>query len=145
MDPLRGSSRDPIPAPTGRRVLRRRLVSRVEQADCPLMLVIAPSGYGKTNLLTQWTASTPADTLWVSCREVDHEPTHFWPHLVGACTDQWPTMGTDAALILRRPSWDDDALVAALSRDLADIDGKSAIVIDDSQFVEPFHRLLASL
>jgi len=59
--PVGGRDRDPIPAPTGRTVQRPRLVSRIEQADSPLMLVVAPSGFGKTSLLTQWAASTPAD------------------------------------------------------------------------------------
>src|SRR3954463_15960218 len=90
---------DSIPAPTGRRVQRPRLVSRIEQSDCPLMLVVAPSGFGKTNVLAQGAASTPAVVAWVSCREADRDPTQFWPHLVGACTDRWPTMGGDAALI----------------------------------------------
>src|SRR4051794_21960697 len=136
---------DSIPAPVGRRVQRPRLVSRIEQSDCPLMLLVAPSGFGKTSVLSQWAAATSADVAWVSCREADSERTHFWSHLIGVCTDRWPAMGTDAALILRRPSWDDEILVAALGRDLADVQRKSVIVLDDCQFVEPFHRALASL
>ena len=138
-------ARDPIPTPIGRRVQRPRLVSRIEQSDRPLMLVVAPSGFGKTSLLAQWAASTSADVAWMSCQEADGERTNFWPHVVGACTDRWPAMGTDAALILRRPSWDEETLNLALGRDLADVHPHAVIVLDDCQFVEPFHRHLASL
>ena len=143
--PVAGRNGNRIPAPTGRRVQRPRLVRRIEQSECRLMLLVAPSGFGKTSLLTQWAATTPADVAWVSCREADQDPTRFWPHLVGVCTDRWPTIGTDAALILRRPSWEDEVLVDTLCRDLADVHAKAAIVLDDSQFLEPFHRLLVSL
>jgi len=145
--PVDGRPGDPIPVPIGRRVQRPRLVSRIEQSDRPLMLVVAASGFGKTNVLTQWAAATSAAVAWVSCREADRDPTHFWPHLVGACTNRWPTMGTDAAGLLRRPSWEDkeEELAVALGRDLAGVHPDAAVVLDDSQFAEPFHRLLASL
>ena len=140
-----GRPRDAIPAPTGRRVPRPRLVSRIEQSDTPLLLMVAPSGYGKTHLLGQWAASTAADVVWVTCRESDRDPAHFWPHLVAACADRWPVMGTDSALLLRRPSWAEDDLDVALARDLAEVHSAAVIVLDDSQFVEPLHRSLASL
>ena len=140
-----GPSRDAIPASTGRRVLRPRLVSRIEQSDNPLLLMVAPSGFGKTHLLGQWAASTAADVVWVTCRESDRDPAHFWPHLVAACADRWPAMGTDSSLLLRRPSWAEDDLDVALARDLAEVHGTAVIVLDDSQLVEPLHRSLASL
>ena len=138
-------SHDAIPAPTGRRVLRPRLVSRIEQSDTPLLLVVAPSGFGKTHLLGQWSASTAADVVWVTCRESDRDPAHFWPHLVAACGERWPAMGTDSSLLLRRPSWEEDDLDVALAKDLVDVHHTAVIVLDDSQFVEPLHRSLASL
>ena len=48
---------DSILAPVGRRVQRSRVVTRIERSDCPLLLVVAPSGFGKTSLLTQWAAA----------------------------------------------------------------------------------------
>ncbi len=138
-------SRDAIPAPTGRRVRRPQLVSRIEQSDTPLLLMVAPSGFGKTHLLSQWAASTAADVAWVTCRERDRDPAYFWPHLVAVCADRWPAMGTGSSLLLRRPSWEEADLDAALARDLADVHTRGVIVLDDSQFVEPLHRSLASL
>ena len=44
-----------------------------------------------------------------------------------------------------RPSWQDDALVTALGRDLADVPGAGAIVVDDSQFAEPSQPGLVAL
>ena len=55
-------------------------------------------------------------------------------------------MGSDAALILERPSWDDPELVDALARDLAELPAAAAtVVIDDAQFAEPSQRTLASV
>ena len=54
-------------------------------------------------------------------------------------------MGSDAALIVERPSWDDPELVEALARDLADLPAAAAVVIDDAQFAEASQRTLASL
>ena len=54
-------------------------------------------------------------------------------------------MGSDAALILERPSWDDPELVDSLARDLAELPAAAAVVIDDAQFAEASQRTLASL
>ena len=54
-------------------------------------------------------------------------------------------MGSDAALILERPAWDDPELVDALARDLADLPAPAAVVIDDAQFAEASQRTLARL
>ena len=54
-------------------------------------------------------------------------------------------MGSDAALILERPSWDDPELVDSLARDLAELPAAAAVVIDDAQFAETSQRTLASV
>ena len=55
-------------------------------------------------------------------------------------------MGSDAALIVERPSWDDPDLVdVALARALAELPAAAAVVIDDAQFAEASQRTLASV
>ena len=69
----------------------------------------------------------------------------FWSRLTASLAARWPDMGSDAALILERPSWDDPELVDSLARDLAELPAPAAVVIDDAQFAEASQRTLASL
>ena len=132
-----------VPRPTRARVQRAALLRRLESAGEPLVLVVAPSGFGKTSLLAQWATTTGAQVAWLSCDESCGEPAQFWSRLTSALAARWPAMGSDAALILERPSWDDPELVDSLTRDLADLPAAAAVVIDDAQFAEASQRTLA--
>jgi len=109
------------------------------------VLVVAPSGFGKTSLLAEWAATTGAQVAWLSCDETDGDPARFWSRLTASLAARWPAMGSDAALILERPSWDDPELVDSLARDVAELPATAAVVIDDAQFAEPSQRTLASV
>ena len=134
-----------VPRPTGARVQRAVLLRKLESAGEPLVLVIAPSGFGKTSLLAQWATTTDAQVAWLSCDETCGEPTQFWSRLTASLAERWPAVGSDATLILERPSWDDPELVDSLARDLAELPAAAAVVIDDAQFAEASQRTLASL
>ena len=125
---------------------RAALLRRLESAGEPLVLLVAPSGFGKTSLLAEWGATTDAQVAWLSCDETDGEPAQFWHRLTAALAARWPAIGSDAALIVERPSWDDPELVDSLARDLADLPAAAAaVVIDDAQFAEASQRTLASV
>ena len=131
--------------PTGPRVQRMALLRRLESAGEPLVLLVAPSGFGKTSLLAEWAATTDVQVAWLSCDESCGEPAQFWPRLTACLAARWPAMGSDAALIVERPSWDDPDLVDALARALAELPAAAAVVIDDAQFAEASQRTLASV
>lgn len=124
---------------------RAVLLRKLESAGEPLVLVVAPSGFGKTSLLAQWATTTDAQAAWLSCDETDAEPAQFWSRLTASIGARWPDMGSDAALILERPSWDGPELVDSLASDLAELPAAAAVVIDDAQFAEASQRTLASL
>ena len=134
-----------VPRPAGARLQRAALLRRLESAGEPLVLLVAPSGFGKTSLLGQWATTTDAQVAWLSCEESDGEPVQFWSRLTACLAARWPDMGSDAALILERPSWDDPELVDSLARDLADLPVPASVVIDDAQFAEASQRTLASV
>jgi LuxR family maltose regulon positive regulatory protein len=134
-----------VPRPPGPRVQRPALLRRLESAAEPLVLLVAPSGFGKTSLLAEWATTTGAQVAWLFCDETDGEPTRFWSRLTASLAARWPAMGSDAALILERPSWDDAELVDSLARDLAELPAAAAVVIDDAQFAEASQRTLARL
>ena len=47
-----------MPRPAGPRVQRAVLLRRLESAAEPLVLLVAPSGFGKTSLLAEWATTT---------------------------------------------------------------------------------------
>jgi LuxR family maltose regulon positive regulatory protein len=134
-----------VPRATGARVQRTVLLRMLESAGEPLVLLVAPSGFGKTSLLAQWATTTDTQVAWLSCDEACGEPAQFWSRLIASLTERWPAMGSDAALIVERPSWDDPELVDSLARDLSDLPADAAVVIDDAHFAEASQRTLATV
>jgi LuxR family maltose regulon positive regulatory protein len=52
--------------------------------DVPLVLVVAPAGYGKTTLLRQWADEDDRRFGWVQLRESDNDPRLLLRHIAGA-------------------------------------------------------------
>jgi LuxR family maltose regulon positive regulatory protein len=132
-----------VPRATGARVQRAVLLRRLESAGEPLVLLVAPSGFGKTSLLAQWATTTDTQVAWLSCDEACGEPAQFWSRLIASLAERWPAMGGDAALIVERPSWDDPELVDSLARDMSDLPAAATVIIDDAHFAETSQRTLA--
>src|SRR3954451_15515654 len=74
--------------PRGGRLTRPLLVRRVEQAESPFLLLVAPSGFGKTNLLSEWSRASSSDVAWLTCVDADQDPSHFWLRLTAALRDR---------------------------------------------------------
>src|SRR6516225_680081 len=56
-------------------VRRSRLIERLTRGDPrPIVSVVAPAGYGKTTLLSQWAARNGQAFAWVSVDEKDNDP-----------------------------------------------------------------------
>ena len=54
---------------------RPLLIERLAWGDCrPVVSVIAPPGYGKSTLLSQWAERDPKTFAWVSVEESDNDP-----------------------------------------------------------------------
>ena len=123
-----------------RQVPRTALVNRLRAAGAfPLVLVVAPAGYGKTTLLSQWAARDTRPFAWVSLDERDNDPLVLLKH-VAAAIDRIEPLGehlTDAFERPERPVW--DAIVPRLSAELASrspfvivLDGADGLASNDS-------------
>ncbi len=56
-------------------VRRSSLIERLVAGDrCPIVSVVAPAGYGKTTLLSQWAERNGQSFAWVSVDEADNDP-----------------------------------------------------------------------
>ena len=78
------------PRPASALIERPALLSLLDRVlVCPLTLLSAPAGFGKTTLLQQWLGEQrqKADfppVAWVSLDKGDNDPLRFWSYLVEA-------------------------------------------------------------
>ena len=63
-----------IPPPRAGFVSRADLVLKARGADCRVVAVTAPAGYGKSSLLAQWAAVEERPVIWVSLDKLDDDP-----------------------------------------------------------------------
>ena len=125
-----------VPRPTGPRL---RSVGTAPQARvrwravwCCWWLL---SGFGKTSLLAEWATTTEAQVAWLSCDESRRGATaQFWSRLTAGLAARWPAMGSDAALILERPSWRRLGAGGLARPRPGGPARRAAVVIDDAQF-----------
>ena len=77
-----------IPSSSHALILRPHLLKLLMKSlECPLTLVSAPAGFGKTTLLSNWVHSLPPErprVAWVSVDEGDTEPVLFWRYVLTA-------------------------------------------------------------
>ncbi len=122
-------------------VPRTALVNRLRAAGAfPILLVVAPGGYGKTTLLSQWAARDARPFAWLSVDERDNDPYVLLKH-VAAALDRIEPLGAHVTEAFERPEWPVwDAIVPRLSSELSSrvspfvivLDGADALVSNDS-------------
>ena len=65
---------------------RPRITKLIAQGTrwCPLTVLTAPAGAGKTMALTLWAAARPGPVAWVCLDEYDNRPGVLWAYVVAA-------------------------------------------------------------
>ena len=72
-------------------VHRSSLIDRLEHGDaCPIVSVVAPAGYGKTTLLSQWAERNSQAIAWVSMDERDNDPKVLLTYVAKALDEVQP-------------------------------------------------------
>ncbi|MCW2682112.1 MAG: ATP-dependent transcriptional regulator, MalT-like, LuxR family [Blastococcus sp.] len=121
-------------------VARSRLDERLRRGtDSALTLVSAPAGFGKTTVLTEWLATTPADgrsVAWLSLDPRDNDPAVFWTYLVAALQAVEPAIGVSARSLLQSPHAPSEAVLESLLNDLSGFSGDLVLVLDDYHVIE---------
>ena len=69
------------PIPRGETVERKVLVRRLSASSAPFLSIVAPPGYGKTTLLSQWAEASDSPVAWVSVDERDNDPSVLLAHV----------------------------------------------------------------
>jgi LuxR family transcriptional regulator, maltose regulon positive regulatory protein len=123
------------------------LVPRSEHVaalDClvqqhPVTLVAAPAGAGKTVLLAEWVRHLPSGSwAWLSCDVTDADSTRFWASVIAACAHLGDGIGDEARTLLAEDPLALDDVMPSLVNDLAMLDRRAVLVIDDLHLV-PSH------
>ena len=66
-------------------IQRDDLVKRLDESlDKKLTLITAPTGFGKTTLVSLWIASRRFTSAWVTLDENDNDPSRFWTYIITA-------------------------------------------------------------
>ena len=140
-------------APRSRRSLvpRSRLDDRLRQsADVRLTLVSAPTGFGKTTLLSKWVeanASAERTVAWLSLDPADNDATAFWTSVAASLRRALPSAATAGAMLQEPGPPPMESVVAALVNDLATVEGEVTLVLDDYHVIDApdIQEQLASL
>ena len=121
-------------------VSRPRLIERLQYVfSCPLTLVSAPAGFGKTTILAQWIAGNKPTipVAWVQLDEGDNDPVRFWDYIIASLKTLKPAAGETALTILHSAeTYAIDMVLTSLLNDIAEIPSEFALVVDDFHLIK---------
>jgi hypothetical protein len=121
----------------GRVVSRPRLFERLA-APARVIAVSAPPGSGKTVLLRSWLgqAGLADRAAWVPVGRAERDPQQFWLSVLGALRQTAPGSALVRPLTAA-PDMDGGAIAERLLTDLAPLDDRVRLVIDDVHELGP--------
>lgn len=94
-----------MPSAARGRIARSRLYEKLGlDSPCPLSLITAPAGFGKTTALTAYLEQQTNPVAWLSLDEADNEPGRFLEYVIAALRSIFPNIGVDALSALNRPN-----------------------------------------
>lgn len=97
-----------------------------------LTLVTAPTGFGKTTLVSQWIADRKVPSAWVMLDGYDNDPVRFWTYAITALRTLDAALGRTAlsALMTAQPAGLQSVLTSLIN-DLTRLSTNSALVLED--------------
>lgn len=119
---------------------RKRLIDALAAGrDRRLTLVDAPTGYGKTMLVAAWCAELAERTgfgiAWLSLATTENDPALLTRYLIGALRRSGLAIGGEAETMLHVPGASPMAWMRSLVNDLAAVDTKTTLVLDDYHLI----------
>ena len=120
-------------------MLRDRLVLTLERSvtECPLTLVAAPAGYGKTTAVAQWLDQMTGRSLaWVALDSADNDPVRIWTHIATALERaKCVFVGGAAGLVAAHSGDITNGLLPEIVNALAEAPVPILLALDDYHFV----------
>ena len=113
-------------------VRRPSLIDRLARDDCgPVVSVVAPAGYGKTTLLSQWAERNGQAFAWVSVDEADNDPKVLLTYVAEALDAVQPVGGRVFDALASPASSVPGSVVPRLGAALAAMTTPVVLVLDD--------------
>ncbi len=122
------------PGTTLNLVTRPRLTQQLDDAlrqGHPLILVVAPAGYGKTTLVTDWLGQASIAAAWLSLDEGDSKPARFFRYVVAALQTLDAKLGQSLVDTLHTIPQSPEGFVDPLINDLAAAEQPIILALDD--------------
>ena len=101
-----------------------------------LTLVSAPTGFGKTTLVSAWLAERKITPAWVTLDANDNDPARFWGYVIMALRRIDPSIGKAALSALNTPQPASyPSILTPLINELAQLSGPCVLVLEDYQAI----------
>ncbi|MBB6732157.1 LuxR C-terminal-related transcriptional regulator [Cohnella zeiphila] len=119
-------------------VQRQALIQRLHKGiKGKLTLVVAPAGYGKSTLLSEWAKSCETPVAWVSLDARDNDFERFWTYAIASVDQSYPSFGASLPQHLKNIQPDDyDAFLSALLGEFTGLPGHLILVLDDFHTID---------
>jgi LuxR family maltose regulon positive regulatory protein len=85
-------------------VTRPRLIEELNRILDPGMriaLVLAPPGFGKSSLVSEWAHLHRSEVAWFSVEETDNHPFTFWQYFMAAIQGVLPTRNSCKVIFIK--------------------------------------------
>jgi LuxR family maltose regulon positive regulatory protein len=114
-------------------VRRPRLLAKLTNGqDAPLVMIVAPAGYGKTSLLAEWAEQDERASLWLSLEDWHNDPLRLTREIV-AGLDESESVPLSLAQALDEPMPDlASVLLPALAGGLESRNKPVVLILDDA-------------
>ena len=114
-------------------VARDRLLTLMDSSlECPLTMVSAPAGYGKSVLVSQWLQRQKHPAVWLSLDQADSDLQQFLAYLIAAIHNEFPDACNATKQLISAPDCPPiPVIVNHLLNDLITITESCSIVLDD--------------
>ena len=120
-------------------ITRSVLLDRMRQAlNFPLTLILAPAGFGKSTLLSQWISCSKDlqdRAAWVSL-ENEGDARQFWSYIVTALEEIQPEVGRFVRAYLEVPQPPIHAILRILINEISQVSKDFVLVLDDYHHVD---------
>src|SRR5215211_1343329 len=136
-----------IPRARSNRVPRPRLLGRLSSTR-PLTLLVAPAGFGKTTLLSDWISQSECRVTWLSLEEGDNDPIRFWVYIIAALQKLQADLCESALALLQSPQPPPiTSILSTLINEISSFPESFSIVLDDYHLIktQPIHEALTFL
>jgi len=126
------------PPPRPHVVPRPRLIHQLnESLQRKLTLISAPAGFGKTTLISEWSAGCGCPVAWLALDEEDNDPSRFFAYFAAALQTIFTDIGKgELDLLKSAQSAPTESVLTALLNEITAIGDNFILVLDDYHAID---------